>query len=121
MSLQKFIEKILHGEPISFHETIVVITENYFYHPTEFSNGQDDDIVINPPGTNESSCKIFAFAQLHGLTKEQTLSLFGDFYTTDVQQNPDGTDHQNIRHFMRHGWDGIRFLDDALTPLKLES
>jgi hypothetical protein len=118
MTLEKFIEKIIQGVPISFHETIVVITENYFYQPTEFSNGLGDDILINPPGTNEGSCKIFAFAKLHKLTKEQTLCLFGDYYTNDVLQDPQGTDHQNIRRFMCYGWDGIRFQGEALTPMK---
>lgn len=118
MTLAKFIEKIIQGEPISFHETIVVITENYHYHPVEFSNGLGDDILVNPPGVNEGSCKIFAFARLHKLTKEQTLRLFGDFFTTDVMLNPQGNDHQNIRRFMRDGWDGIRFKEAALTPMK---
>ncbi|CAG7855781.1 hypothetical protein MCAMS1_00031 [biofilm metagenome] len=118
MTLEKFLEKISQGEPISFHETIVVITENYFYQPTEFSNGLGEDVLINPPGTNEGSCKIFAFAKLHRLTKEQTLSLFGDYYTNDVIQNPQGIDHQNIRRFMRYGWDGIQFNGAALTSMK---
>lgn len=118
MTLDKFIEKIIHNETISFHETIVVITENYFYQPTEFSNGLGEDRMINPPGTNEGSCKIFAFAKLHKLTKEQTLNLFGDFYTKDVLPYPQGNDHQNIRRFMRDGWDGVRFEGEALTPMK---
>jgi HopJ type III effector protein len=116
MTLKKFIEKALHGELISFHETIIVITENYHYQPTEFSNGLNDDLVVNPAGTNEGSCKIFAFAKLHHLSQQQTLNLFGDYYRTDVLPNPRGTDHQNIRTFMRYGWEGIRFNGEALTP-----
>lgn len=116
MTLEKFIDKIKQGEePISFHETIVVITENYFYNPTEFSNGLNADMLTNPAGTNEGSCKIFAFAKLHKLNKEQTLSLFGDYYRTDVLKNPDGKDHQNIRNFMKYGWEGIDYQGDALT------
>jgi hypothetical protein len=116
MTLTNFIDRIIQGEqPISFHETIVVITENYFYQPTEFSNGLGKDIVVNPPGTNEGSCKIFAFAKLHRLTKEQTLSLFGDYYRTDVLQSPQGTNHQNIRNFMKYGWEGVQFAGEALA------
>jgi hypothetical protein len=115
MSLSKFIEKITKGETISFHETIIVITENYYYHPTEFSNGLDEDTLTNPAGTNEGSCKIFAFAKIHNLTEQQTLNLFGDYYRIDVLQDPNGTGHQNIRNFIKYGWAGISFKDQALT------
>ncbi len=61
-----------------------------------------------------SSCRIFAFAKIHNLSAEQTLALFGDYYRKDVLGNPDGTDHQNIRNFMRDGWAGIQFDGEAL-------
>lgn len=115
MSLENFIKKINQDEPISFHETIIVITENYHYQPTEFSNGLNDEKLTNPAATNEGSCKIFAFAKLHQLDQLQTLNLFGDYYRTDVLSNPNGTDHQNIRNFIKYGWEGIHFKSDALT------
>lgn len=118
MTLDKFIEKIAQGAAISFNETIIIITENYHYQPTEFSNGLGEDILVNPAGVNEGSCKIFAFAKLHQLNEQQTLSLFGDYYREDVLQNPNGTGHQNIRNFMRYGWEGIHFNGMALTPMK---
>jgi hypothetical protein len=117
MSLEQFLQKITRGEPVSFHETIVVITENYHYQPTEFSNGLGEDTLVNPAGSNEGSCKIFAFAKLHGLNQEQTLNLFGDYYRVDVLQNLQGAGHQNIRNFMRYGWEGVRFKDAALTAM----
>jgi HopJ type III effector protein len=116
MSLEKFIHKVSQGEPISFNETIIVITENYHYQPTEFKNGLNDDVVINPAGSNEGSCKIFAFAKLHHLDQQQTLALFGDYFRLDVLGNVKGTDHQNIRSFMKYGWDGISFKNQVLTP-----
>jgi HopJ type III effector protein len=115
MTIEKFLAKLTQDEPVSFHETIIIITENYYYQPTEFSNGLNDDILVNPPGINEGSCKIFAFAKLHHLDQQQTLHLFGDYYRVDVLQNSDGTDHQNIRNFMRHGWKGVHFNAEALT------
>lgn len=118
MKLPKFIEKVTQGEAISFNETLIVITESYHYQPTEFSNGVGDEILINPAGTNEGSCKIFAFANLHQLDEQQTLSLFGDYYRVDVLQNPTGTNHQNIRNFIRFGWNGIHFKGTVLTPMK---
>jgi hypothetical protein len=116
MTIEKFLAKITQDESVSFHETIIIITENYYYQPTEFSNGLNDDILVNPAGTNEGSCKIFAFAKTHQLNQQQTLSLFGDYYRVDVLQNPEGTDHQNIRYFMKSGWQGIHFKDEVLTP-----
>lgn len=115
MSLASFIEKAKNNEAVSFDETIAVITDNYDYQATEFSNGLNDQLLVNQAGTNEGSCKIFAFAQLNGLDQQQTLNLFGDYYRLDVLNNPDGTGHQNIRNFMKYGWDGIHFNGVALT------
>ncbi|MGZ8190911.1 MAG: HopJ type III effector protein [Methylococcaceae bacterium] len=117
MSLNVFLEKIKNNEFVSFDETIAAITENYHYQPTEFSNGLDEDKLVNQAGTNEGSCKIFAFANIHGLDKQQTLNLFGDYYRQDVLNNPDGTSHQNIRNFMQYGWEGIRFNGEALVEI----
>jgi len=115
MSLASFIEKVKNNEAVSFDETISIITDNYNYQATEFSNGLNDQLLVNQAGTNEGSCKIFAFAQLNQLNQQQTLNLFGDYYRLDVLNNPDGTGHQNIRNFMQFGWDGIRFNGEALT------
>ena len=34
--------------------------------------------------------------------------LWGQYYR-DVLKNPDGDDHQNIRNFMKYGWEGVPF------------
>jgi hypothetical protein len=117
MSLASFFEKINNNAPVCFDETITVITENYHYQATEFSNGLNEHILVNKAGTNEGSCKIFAFAKIHHLDQQQTLSLFGDYYRQDVLNDPEGTGHQNIRNFMKYGWAGICFKGEALTPL----
>ena len=117
MSLASFIEKTNNNIPVSFDETIAVITENYQYQATEFSNGLNEDTVINKAGTNEGSCKIFAFAKIHQLDQQQTLNLFGDFYRQDVLNDPQETGHQNIRNFMKYGWAGICFKGEALTVI----
>lgn len=115
MSLASFLEKVTNNEAVGFNETIAVITENYDYQPTEFHNGLNEQLLVNQAGTNEGSCKIFAFAQLHQLNRQQTLNLFGDYYRLDVLNDPNGTGHQNIRNFMQYGWDGISFKGVALT------
>lgn len=117
MSLASLLEKINHNVAVSFDETIVVITENYHYQATEFSNGLNEHTLVNKAGTNENSCKIFAFAHIHQLDQQQTLNLFGDYYRLDVLNDPQGTGHPNIRNFMEYGWDGIRFKGEALAAL----
>ena len=97
-------------EKIIFKDVIAYIDENYDFAPTKFTNGN----TINEANQNNGSCKVFSFAQLKNLSKEQTLWLFGEFYREDVLNNPDGTDHQNIRNFMKFGWDGISFDGEAL-------
>lgn len=105
-----FLNKIKKGEKINFQETMNVIESNYEFTPSLFKNGS----VINQAGENAGSCKLFAFAKLNNLTKEQTLACFGDYYRMDVLENPEGTNHQNIRNFMDTGWEGIRFENDPL-------
>ena len=98
-------------ETIAFQEVIAFIDENYSFTPTRFTNGT----AANEAGENNGSCKVFSFAKLKGLNEEETLALFGDFYRTDVLENPEGSDHQNIRNFMQYGWDGIAFEGQALA------
>lgn len=97
-------------ESIDFKDVIAFIDENYDFTPTKFTNGN----TVNEINQNNGSCKIFSFAKLNLLSKEETLALFGDYYRTDVLRNPEGTDHQNIRNFIELGWDGILFEGDAL-------
>ena len=102
-------------ESIEFDKVMAVIADNYDFSPTSFSNGLGDDKVINEQGTNEGSCRIFAFAQLNDLSVEKTLHCFGAYYRNDVLQNPQGSDHGNIRAFMSYGWSGITFDAPALS------
>lgn len=115
MTLNEFLQQLNSApESIEFQQVIDLISANYDYTPTTFSNGIGADCVTNAAGTNEGSCRIFAFARLNRLSAAQTLACFGKFYRLDVLENPQGTDHANIRTFMRHGWDGIRFEGAAL-------
>ena len=95
---------------IDFKEVIAFIDEQYDFTPTKFTNGN----VTNEANENNGSCKVFSFAKLNELSKEETLALFGAFYREDVLNKPIGIDHQNIRNFMESGWDGISFEDEAL-------
>ena len=99
-------------ESISFSDTIALIDTLYDFTPTAFTNGQ----LLNEAGKNNGSCKLFSFARLQKLPQKQTLNCFGAYYRDDVLKHPHGTDHQNIRNFMQHGWAGIEFQGTALTP-----
>lgn len=111
MRIDDFLQK-LRTKPnsISFANTMDTIETNYVFTPVRFTNGT----VVNEAGTNSGSCKLFAFAKLQQLSKEETLACFGDYFRVDVLQHPDATDHANIRNFMISGWEGIGFDAEAL-------
>jgi len=98
-------------EAVAFDDVIAAIDNEYDFTPSSFRNGG----LVNQAGENPGSCKIFAFAKSHGLTEQQTLHCFGDYYRADVLQHPDADNHQNIRHFIKTGWAGIGFSN---TPLE---
>ena len=98
------------AEEIQFNEVISFVDEHYDFTPTKFTNGN----TVNEANQNSGSCKVFSLAKLNDLSKEDTLALFGAFYREDVLQNPEGTDHQNIRNFIEYGWDGVSFEGEAL-------
>jgi len=113
-TLSQLLEKIKETpEIVDFKEVIAAIDTSYSFSPTAFKNGD----TYNEAGQNNGSCKVFAFGKLNTLSKEQTLQLFGDYYRVDVLESPDGSDHQNIRNFISHGWEGIEFEGDALAAL----
>jgi hypothetical protein len=112
--IEAFIGKVKEGRPVDFQDTLQVITDHYDYRPTRFFNGLAEDRLVNEPGSNEGSCRIFYFAKLHGLSEPETLALFGAYYRDEVLANPDGDNHRNIRTFMKYGWEGIRFDGAAL-------
>ena len=111
-AMEKFIEKLKFSpENILFEDTITIIDQYYFFEPTMFKNGD----VINKINENNGSCKLLAFANLNQFSVQETLDCFGQYYRDDVSKNPDGNNHQNIRNFMRSGWDAVSF---GHQPLK---
>ena len=111
MQLESFLNKLKESpSTIDFEDTIAVIDATYKYIPTAFTNRK----LSNNAGENEGSCKIFAFAKLHGLSKAETLACFGKYYREDVLSDPLGNNHQNIRNFMLSGWSEINFAGNAL-------
>lgn len=111
MNLDNFLHKLkIAPETIEFAQTMALIDEIYEFTPTAFKNGD----VFNDAGQNSGSCKIFSFGRLHNLTETQTLSCFGEHHR-GVVETPDGSDHGNIRNFMKTGWNGIELTSNALV------
>jgi HopJ type III effector protein len=100
------------GEETSFEEVIALIDKYYEYGLIEFKNGD----VVNEAGVNEGSAKILSYAALSNLDKAATLKLWGQYYR-EVLADPDGDSHQNIRNFMKYGWDGVNF-DNGIALTK---
>lgn len=94
---------------LPFKEVIEFIETYYQHQPTAFKNGE----AHNEATQNQGSARVFAFAQLNDLNEEDTLYLFAEHYQS-VLNNPNGTDHQNIRQFIMHGWPGIVFEGQVL-------
>lgn len=113
MELNAFLQRLNDTpEHVTFNDTIALIESLYDFTPTAFSNGT----LRSEAGQNNGSCKIFSFAKLHHLTPQQTLHCFGGYYRDDVLKHPEASDHQNIRNFMKTGWDEISFEGEALKP-----
>ncbi|WP_298550377.1 HopJ type III effector protein [uncultured Algibacter sp.] len=112
MNIESFKTKLKHTpKQIEFSETMSVVDENYEFTPTAFKNG----ILENAEGQNSGSCKLFAFAKAQGLSKDDTLACFGQYYFDDVLKDPNGDGHQNIRNFMKTGFEGLSFEGITLT------
>lgn len=112
MTENKLIQVLQHQpQQLSFADALAVIDAHYDFTPTAFSNGE----LNNAAGENNGSCKIFAFGLLHQLSAEQALGCFGEHYR-GVLADPSGLGHQNIRHFIKHGWAGIQFQAQPLSP-----
>lgn len=110
MTLKDFKAKLKENSTsIKFADTMQVIEDNYNFTPTSFTNGA----IKNNAGENSGSCKLFAFAIHQKLTKEEALRCFGEHYRS-VLEDSNGTSHQNIRNFMKTGFDGLAFDNDAL-------
>jgi len=105
----EILEQLKSGEA-KFADVLAHIEEAYTHTPTKFSNG----IHLNEAHENQGSAKVFAFAKIHNLSVEQTLSLFAEHYQ-NVLDTPTAQNHQNIRQFIENGWEGIQFEGVALT------
>ena len=113
MTISEFKNKLQNeASIIDFKETIKLIESNYNFTPSAFKNGE----LENHSTENQGSCKVFSFAIQEELSKEETLACFGQYYV-EVVNDPNGTGHQNIRNFMRTGFEGLSFENETLIKL----
>ena len=111
MTIQEFkIKLVASPKDISFSDTMAVIDSKYSFTPTAYTNGN----VSNEAGQNSGSCKLFSFAIKEGLSKEETLACFGQYYFDEVLLDLKGSSHQNIRNFIKTGFEGLSFDGEAL-------
>jgi hypothetical protein len=110
----------LNTNTAQFSDGQALVEKWYDLSSSAFKNGLDEHAVNNASGQNEGSLKVFALGRLNGFTPQQTLACFGEHFR-DVQATPEGSDHQNIRQFMIHGWPGIQFSHAPLTLKKIEA
>jgi hypothetical protein len=102
------------GKVASIDETLQFIDTHYNYFEVPFSCGE----LNNPANVNIGSAKIFSFAILTKMDEKATLRLFGPMVDS---LKPDGTDHPNIRNFMKLGWNGIVFSSGLAIVSKLQA
>lgn len=113
MTVLELIKKVKQAEVLNFSDVVETIDASYNFTPTKFTNGS----VTNEANTNNGSCKVISFAKLNELKVAETLFLFGEHYQK-VVDTPNEEDHQNIRNFIKFGWEGIHFEDYALNEKK---
>ena len=115
MTFAEFKEKLTSTpELLEFQDTIALIDDLYSFTSTSFINGN----LVNEKDQNNGSCKLFSFAKIHNFSEQETLACFGAYYRVDVLLNPHGDDHQNIRNFMKFGWNGVEFHNEALSLIE---
>lgn len=102
---------LFEADPIQFKDVLTFIEQNYSYSASSFQNGAQ----FNAENENQGSARVLYFAFINELNEEEALALFGEHYLA-VLETPDGVDHQNIRQFMKNGWQGVKFDKDVLQP-----
>jgi hypothetical protein len=103
------------ADSLKFEELMELIDTHYEVGLLEFKNGD----ILNKQGENEGSAKLLSYAAISEFDKETTLKLWGQYYR-EVLADPDGDSHQNIRNFMKTGWDGVPFENGiAITRKKI--
>lgn len=109
-----FAEKVKGGAEVTLKETLTLIDDNYEYVAVTFANGD----IVNQPNENMGSAKVFSFGLMTQMDEKATLALFGEVYRN---LDPNGTDHQNIRNFLKYGWSKVVFSNGLAIVSRLQA
>lgn len=113
MNLQAFLNQLATDPAsVTLDAALAVIAAHYDVDPCGYTLAG----VRFEPDRAWRSCQLYAFGLLHHLPKEQTLACFGHHYQVDVLGDPEGTDHQTVRLFLKHGWDALTLDAMPLRP-----
>lgn len=114
MNTKRYLKAIKAKEFVAFNEFIALIEKEYNFVNTEFINGD----MNNRENENQGSAKVFCFALMHKLSKEQTLKCFGEHYDSVLNSKNEQKTHLNIRNFIKFGFDGLQINSKALSLKK---
>jgi hypothetical protein len=115
MEITNFISKLNKHQNSIICRDGSVIEITIVFHPQHLKMGTHHNLGEN----SWLDVKFFAFAELNNLSAAETLNCFGAYYHEEVLANPEGTNHQNIRNFMKTtGWDCILHLELKKTVCK---
>lgn len=95
---KEFLESVRDGNKVEFDDLMSIISSNFNYTAAAFINGE----LSNRENENQGSAKLFCFAAINKLNKDESLNCFGEYYQ-DVLRTPNDDSHQNIRNFMIYG------------------
>lgn len=108
-----FAKKIKAGTDVNFAETLAFLDEHYQYFAVPFQNGDQS----NAANVNTGAAKIFSFGLMTKMSEKEVLTMFGEIYR---DLTPTGTDHANIRAFLKSGWKGVSFPTGLAIASKLQ-
>lgn len=87
-----------------FSSTLAYIEQWFVFTPSAFRNG----VVSNSAEQNQGSCRVLALALLQGMSADQALKCFGEYYR-EVLATPGVDNHHNLRRLLAEGLGDIRF------------
>lgn len=111
MNTEQYLKKIQSTEYVNFKEFIALIEKEYNFTNIAFKNGN----LYNKDDENQGSAKVFCFALMYSLSKEQTLRCFGEHYKSVLNSKPEDKSHLNIRNFIKLGFKGLKIDKKALS------
>ena len=110
MNTSEYLEQLRSGVKMDFSDFTNLIDQEYEFLNVAFTNSG----LVNSKEENQGTAKVFCFGLIHSLSESDTLRCFGEHYQSVIEDS-NGTSHQNIRNFMKTGFDGLAFESEVLS------